>query len=88
MFCIAHTPVEAERGNTRGKRAKRRLDVIICQLKALKGKHMSETDTMSDSKVLGHLGWVGRNCFHDKDENFVWGKKRMAISAVLKALLE
>lgn len=59
LFCVAHTPVEAEHGNTRGKRAKRRLDVIICQLKAPKGKHMSETDTMSDSKVLGHLGWMG-----------------------------
>lgn len=44
MLCIAHTPVQAERGSTRGKRAKRRLDVIVCQLKALEGKHMSETE--------------------------------------------
>lgn len=69
---IAYTPVEAEHGNTRGKRAKRRLDVLICQLKALKGNHMSETDTMSDSKVLGHLGWVGRKCFHNKDKKRGW----------------
>lgn len=44
QFCFAHTPFEAENGNSRGKRAKRRLDVIICQLKALEGKHMSETE--------------------------------------------
>lgn len=50
--------------------------------------HVWDRNTESDSKVVGHWGWVGTNGFHDKEKNFVWGKKEMDISAVLKALLD